>query len=350
MDRQEKNSFIQEPDEDLLLAYIRGKVSHEDAERIERWLQNNEANEKIVLQIASLYFAQRRKQRIEQRNPLQAFNKAQSQINARMGKRRMIHWAVAAACISGIVILSTLISYLRDPFKVPQQEQVITVQSNSGMRSKFNLPDGTIVYLNSGSKLSYSVPFDAAERHVNLTGEAYFNVAHDSERPFIADAFDGKFRVKVLGTEFNMQAFENKTDASVVLVSGRVNILAKGSDNKVYEQILSPSEKIAYNILTGKMNVEKVVPQYEIAWIEGRLMFKNSSLSEVLKKLSYFYNVKFEVKNPTISNYRFTGTFENRQLVQVLDYLQISSDIKYHIKQETEDDSQGVKQTVVTLQ
>lgn len=341
---------IQEPDEDLLLTYIRGETSVEDAARVERWLQNDEANEQVLLQIASLYFAQRRKQRIEQRKPLQAFAKAQRRIKMRSKKLRITRWAIAAACISGVIVLSTVISLLREPAVSSQRAQIVTVQSNAGMRSRFNLPDGSIVYLNSGSTLSYPVPFDAAERHVDLTGEAYFNVAHDSERPFVADAFDGKFRVKVLGTEFNMQAFADETDASATLVSGSVNVTMQGSDHKAYERVLSPSEKIAYNKFTGEMNVEKVIPQYEIAWTEGRLIFKNSLLPEVLKKLSYFYNVKFDVKNKAINNYRFTGTFENRQLFQVLDYLQISSDVKYRIDQVTEDDSQGVKQTVVTLQ
>jgi ferric-dicitrate binding protein FerR (iron transport regulator) len=350
MSYQEKNTNIQEPGVDSLLAYIRGEASVEDTGQVERWRHTDEANEKAILQIASLYFAQRRKQRIEQRNPLRAFNKTQRQIKIRTGRLRMTRWAVAAACISGVIILSTFISYLREPSVAPQQAQIVTVQSNAGMRSRFNLPDGTVVCLNSGSRLSYPVPFDAAERHVNLTGEAYFNVAHDSERPFIADVFDGKFRVKVLGTEFNLQAFDDDANANITLVSGQVNVTAKGPGNKVYEHILSPSEKVAYNTLTGEIRVEKVNTQYETGWIEGKLMFKNSPLPEVLKKLSYFYNVKFEVRNNAINNHRFTGTFENRQLFQVLDYLQISSDIKYRVNQVTEDDSQGIKQTAVTLE
>ena len=230
-----------------------------------------------------------------------------------------------------------------------QQAQVVTIQANAGMRSQFNLPDGTLVHLNSGSKLSYSIPFDQAQRQVTLEGEAYFQVTHHPEWPFVATVLDDRLKVKVLGTEFNLHAFDDEPNIMLTLVSGKVDVETKGMDNKVYAGSLSPSEKASYNIHTGQMNIEKVDVQYETAWIEGRLIFKNTVLPDVLKKLSYFYNVKFDVKNEDIKKYRFTGTFDNKQLFQVLDYFQISSDIRYQITQVTEDDSKSVQQTVVVL-
>ncbi len=349
MENRENNISFQEPDEESLLTYIRGKATAENVEKIENWLREDAANEKILLQIAAIYFAQNRKHRIEKRNSLQAFEKARRHIKARTRIRLITRTSVAAACILGVIVLSSVISYLRETPSQPLQAQIVTVQSNAGMRSQFNLPDGTVVFLNSGSSLSYPVPFDAAQRNVSLVGEAYFKVAHSENRPFIADVSDNRFQVRVLGTEFNLRAFADETHVAATLVSGKVDISAKGLDNKIYVQSMLPSEKVDYDILTGKTTIEKVETRYETGWIEGKLMFRNCLLPEVLKKLSYFYNVKFNVQNEKINNYRFTGTFDNKQLFQVLDYLQISSDIKYHIKQVSEDDSGGVKYTVVTL-
>ena len=90
-------------------------------------------------------------------------------------------------------------------------------------------------------------------------------------------------------------------------------------------------------------------PFIEAAWMEGKLMFKNMPLPQVLKRLSYFYNVKFEIQDPVINSYYFNGTFENKQLSQVLDYLKISSRIDYEIKQAMTDDSQGSQSTMVIL-
>ena len=84
---------------------------------------------------------------------------------------------------------------------------MVTVRSNPGMRTSCNLPDGTVAYLNSGSTLIYPVPYDNDKRAVTLDGEGYFKVTHDPEKPFIVNVADGKMRVKVLGTEFNLQAY-----------------------------------------------------------------------------------------------------------------------------------------------
>lgn len=350
MKDQEKYIPFREPGEDLLLTYIRGEASEEEARQVEYWMQEEEANEKVLLQIATIYYAQQRKYRIEKRNPLQAFETARRQIRQRTRKIWLRRVSVAAACMAGVIILSTLFSYLREVPAVPQQPtQIVTLEANSGMRSRFNLPDGTLVYLNSGSKLTYPVPFDPDQRKVTLVGEGYFEVSHHSDWPFIAGVADDRLQVKVLGTEFNLYAFSEEPNISVTLVSGSVEVVAKGPDSKTYTGILSPSEKANYDISTGQIGIDKVNTQYETGWTEGKLMFRNTPIRDVLKRLSYFYNVKFDIQNDAINNYRFTGTFDNKQLFQVLDYLQISSDIRYRIRQVNEDDSVSVKHTVVTL-
>ncbi len=350
MTNREDNISCEAPDEELLLAYIRGKTSKEDAQKIEYWLQNDEANERVLLQIASIFYARQRQYRIEKRNPLQAFESARRQIQQRTRRLWIRRISTAAACIAGVIILSTVFSRLHKYPDASQQVQMVTIQANAGMRSQFTLPDGTLVYLNSGSKLSYPMPFDQAQRKVTLVGEGYFDVSHDPDRPFIAGVFNDRLQVKVLGTEFNLYAFDDDSNIAVTLVSGHVDVIAKDDNNKTYAGSLSPSEKATYDIHTGKISIEKVNTQYDTGWIEGKLMFRNSLLPDVLKRLSYFYNVKFDIKNEAINSYRFTGTFDNKQLFQVLDYLQISSNIEYRIKQVTEDDSLGVKQTVITLQ
>ena len=156
-------------------------------------------------------------------------------------------------------------------------------------------------------------------------------------------------RVKVLGTEFNLQSYNNESIVQTTLVSGAVHIEAVKNGDIASNIKLKPSERAVYDISSGSVSIATVNTEYDTAWKEGRLMFKDMPIPQVLKKLSYFYNVRFDVKDSVINTYRFTGTFENKQLSQILDYLKISSQIDYTIKQMTSDDSSGIQNETVTL-
>jgi ferric-dicitrate binding protein FerR (iron transport regulator) len=112
---------------------------------------------------------------------------------------------------------------------------------------------------------------------------------------------------------------------------------------------LEPDEKATHNFLTGQTTIRKVNTASEYAWKDGKLIFKDTPMPEVLNKLSNYYNVKFVVRNPVINSYPFTGTFDNRQLSQVLDYFKHTSNITYTLQQVTEDESSDNKHTIVIL-
>ena len=217
------------------------------------------------------------------------------------------------------------------------------------MRTSLDLPDGSIAYLNSGSTLSYPSSYDAEERRVTLVGEAYFSVKHDPAHPFIVSVSHDRLRVKVLGTEFNNRAYEKENVVQTTLVSGSVNIVVKEDKRKTNERNLYPSEKAVYDLTDKTLEVINVDVESEIAWKEGRLVFKETPLPEVLRCLANFYNVDFNVMDPVLDSYRFTGTFNNRQLSQILDYLRISSRIDYSIKRMEMDDSLSAQREQIVL-
>ncbi len=357
------------PEATILLRYIKEIASEEEKEIVKQWLGEDDANEKELLQIARIYYAEQTKNRILSRDPLEAYYKTDKVIQRK--KQRLLFRRVAsvAAFFAGVAILSAVFSYLQNQ-KEEITPQMVTVTSNTGMRTQFNLPDGTIVYLNSGSTFTYPVPYDKNERKVNLVGEAFFKVARRENQPFIVNVHDEKFNIKVLGTEFNVQAYENDDEINTTLVSGSVVLEYKNNQGDLYKQSLSPSEKAVYNRITDnvntmiinnydnpsdtiskkeQMNIRKVNTKYETAWIEGKLMFDDTPLPEVLKRLSHYYNVGFQVNDPVLKSYRFTGTLVERELSQVLDYLKLSSHIDYRIHPLKEDDSNGRKYTMIEL-
>lgn len=339
-----------EPKGIVLLRYIRDEVSEEERVWIEAWLKADAGNERILQQVAAIYYALNTHQRIVSRDPVAAYEKVCHQIKSRSRRLWLKRVSAIAACFIGILLISSALSFWYIQNAGISKPQFVTVQANAGMRTHFNLPDGTIAYLNSGSTLTYPLPYDKKERKVSLSGEAYFKVAHNEMQPFVVSVANDRMRVNVLGTEFNLQSYKDERVVETTLVSGSVKIEMLKNGNVVSGVKLKPSEKAVYDIPSGTVSIANVNTEYDTAWKDGRLMFKDMPLPEVLKKLAYFYNVKFDVKDPVINSYCFTGTFENKQLSQVLDYLKISSRIDYTIEHVKSDDSLKVLYTTVVLQ
>jgi ferric-dicitrate binding protein FerR (iron transport regulator) len=336
------------PDATVVLRYIKGAASAEEKTAINNWLAGEVSHEKELQQIASIYYARQTKERILARNSSKAFEMVEKQVKRKALIKRMRGIAIATACSTGVLLLSPAIGYYMSQTR-EATPQTVVVTSNPGMRTQFGLPDGTTVYLNSGSTFTYPMPYDKKERKVTLSGEAYFKVAHKEDQPFIVDVLNGSLHVKVRGTEFNIQAYENDEEINTTLLSGSVTLEYTDRKGNTGRTLLAPSEKATYNPLTRYFNKTETNVQIETSWIEGKLIFRNTPISEVLKRLSHYYNVRFEIKNPGIENYHFTGTFINKQLSQVLDYLKISSKINYKINSTVEDDSNGMKYAIIVL-
>ena len=348
MENTDPNNLDREPNDSLLLSYIKGTATASEKASVEAWIAENAENEKTVRQLGKIYFAQRTHERIASRDPQMAFEKVQKRINGKMRRIWVQRFVVAAACLVSVVFLLKITTRTQQPLQ-QQQAQLITVEANPGMRTHIHLPDGTMAYLNSGSTLTYTIPFDVKERKVALKGEAYFKVSHNPEQPFVVSVADDKMNIKVLGTEFNVQAYNDDDLIQTTLVSGAIDLHYKNSNGEIVGRSVKPSEKVVYDSHSGNVSVKTVNTDYDTAWMQGRLVFKETPLPEVLKKMTHYYNVTFSVVDPVIQTYNFTGTFDNRQLSQVLDYLKISSGIDYDINQSNQDDSEGVNRTRIIL-
>lgn len=350
MKTENRHINFQEPEGMMLLRYIKDTASNEEKSYIEAWLEADENNKRILLQTARIYYANNAMERIASRDSLAAYRKVEGHISRSERSYWLRRVTAAVACIAAIVGLSTLVSYIWiNSASKDVHSQFVSLQANAGMRSHFDLPDGTIVFLNSGSVLSYPVPYDPHERKVQLSGEAYFKVARDEKKPFIVSASEDRCRVRALGTEFNIQAYKEEDIISTTLVNGSVEVEVENEGGNLYTCKLQPSEKAVCNLKEGQIAVREVNIAYETAWIEGKLMFKDTPLSEVLRKLSYYYNVEFTVEDPVIKSYCLTGVLDNRQLSQTLDYLKLSSNIDYRIEEVDTDDSLGIRRTHVIL-
>ena len=177
-----------------------------------------------------------------------------------------------------------------------------------GKTSEVLLPDGTRVFLNAGSRLIYPENFSGKTREVFLVGEAYFDVKHDLNHPFIVQLND--LRVKVLGTRFNISAYSADNIIETVLAEGKVSMEKNnaGLFDKVTE--LVPGQLASFDRTIQSINLKSVDANNYILWTKGLFQFESTDLSRITKRLERYYNIRFEYKDPLLGGLRISGKME----------------------------------------
>jgi len=196
-----------------------------------------------------------------------------------------------------------------------------------GKRSLITLSDGTKVWLNSGSTLSFPPAFRGKTREVNLTGEAFFDVTHNKEKPFYVKT--DAFKMKVYGTRFDVRAYEQDKDYNIVLVEGKVS-MNSSNNSRSKEVFLSPNHKATISRGAEDFEISDVdnMETYT-SWTEGYLTFSNSDISDLLKQVSRYYNATIEVNMPT-NNEKIYGKLDLKDnLERVLDGIAFISKTNY---------------------
>ena len=179
------------------------------------------------------------------------------------------------------------------------------------------LSDGTKIYLNSDSELTYPSLFNTDTREVTLRGEAYFEVTKDAKRPFIVKTED--VDVKVLGTCFNVMAYESENTVEATLVSGSVCVTA----NKT-ERIITPNEQFSFNKEKQTIAVATVNTEEYTSWMSGKYIFKNTTLEEILTKLEHWHHINVNFENESLKEIRFSLAIERetplQQIINIINY------------------------------
>ena len=251
----------------------------------------------------------------------------------------MSFWQIVQR-IAAILFFPLLIGSLAYFWIQPEREKDsswVEIQCPLGVRTKFHLPDGTTGFLNSGSNLMYQTVF-ADNRKVKLTGEAYFDVVHNAKFPF--HVITKNVDVKVLGTSFNVIAYDGEGTEEIVLQKGHVDVFDKDGSRMA---TLVPDQKLVFTKENKKFGVEKVVSEQYTSWKEGKLMFRNENIKDVAARLSRWYNAEIVVNESDnqIQSYTFHGTFVDEQLDDVLKILSLGAPIKY-VEDERKSDQNGV--------
>ena len=229
------------------------------------------------------------------------------------------------------------------------------INTKYGSKTNIVLPDGTKVWLNAGSKMTYDKDYGINLREVNLTGEAYFDVIKNPQKPFIIHT--NKINIKVLGTAFNVRCYPDEKNTETSLVRGSLEVTMKDGGEKI---ILKPNEKLIFSnndsqpVITSNSNPGKIIPNVpgnvfelshlsvlpqdssivETSWVNNKLVFRSETFEEVALKMERWYAVSIIFKDEKLKAKKFTGVFENETVDQALNALQLTTSFVYRINKE----------------
>uniref|UniRef100_UPI0026277B48 FecR family protein n=1 Tax=Bacteroides sp. TaxID=29523 RepID=UPI0026277B48 len=236
---------------------------------------------------------------------------------------------IASVVIITVGVTAALFSIGEDKDNVNIAMQTITVPA--GQRVNLDLPDGSNVWLNAGTRMQYPVSFMKDKREVILDGEAYFEVAHNEKCPFVVHT--STLDVEVLGTKFNVEAYSKRKVFETSLMQGKVRV--KSPENKNISVTLLPNQKTT--LKSGKLVVSKIDDYNVYRWKEGLYCFKSKPFAEIMQDLERYYDLKIQLDKQSIAKVALTGKF---RISDGLDYALrvLQNDVAFTYRRDKEND------------
>ncbi|MCC5905350.1 MAG: FecR domain-containing protein [Balneolaceae bacterium] len=338
----------------LLQNWLNGNCTRREAKVVERWLKQSPENIDLLdhlvrTDMASFTGFDQEKvkseilKKIESMDPDFGKQKKKSekyrlysdQPGNQWQKSGAFWWLRAAAAIL-VFISAGLFTSMYEEADIAGEEIVFKeVISPSRTITTLTLSDGSVVELNANSSLRYPDPFPLDERFVYLEGEAFFNVAGESDRTFIVRS--GSLKTTVLGTEFNVNYMKELDRVDVALVEGRVSVEPSVGYHQQSEIILEPNQWIRYTGSNGLQGIQKGV-ESRLLWRDGILEFEEKNMLEVASTLEYWYGVDIEVEGESAKVKEVTGTFRDVSLEHVLETLKFVVGIEYEMQKNSDEE------------
>lgn len=205
------------------------------------------------------------------------------------------------------------------------------ISTSSGLRSVFQLPDGTKVWMNGSTKIKYPILFSKDERRIQLEGEAYFEIAKNEEKPFIIDF--GTLHVEAVGTAFNCTAYPEDNLIETALTEGKIKVTRVFEGKKKEEYLVDVGQVISYQPNSGQFQLQEGNLDKYLSWRSGKFIFRNDPLEVVCQKLERWFNAEIVIKDESLKSYSFTGTFKEEGLTEIIELISLTSPICYKVSE-----------------
>jgi transmembrane sensor len=323
-----------------------GEITPEEQLLLHQWINVSAANKRYYSEQKKLWSLVNRHQMMKLIDERKAYRNVSDQLFSTPKIGFLTYFQRIAAILILPLLIASAYYYFNSTQNHDQQSAIVynTAETSLGMRSSLTLPDGTKVWLNAGSKLSYPVTFSNEFRAVRLSGEAYFEVKKDKKWPFLVNS--GNMNIVVSGTTFNCNAYPENNEIQTVLVEGQVTLI---NESSTVSEELQPGELAVFEKNSQQISKTKADLQKYIAWKSGMLMFRDDRMDKVVEKLERWYNVEIEIKDKEISDYIYNATFVDESLDQVLKMLSLSAPISYVVTARCKQQDQTFEKQTVKL-
>lgn len=249
--------------------------------------------------------------------------------NTKIGKTKRIPVLQKISAAAAIVILLLSVGTILWNEGVIPGKDIVTINAPQGVRVEVFLPDGSRVWLNSGSKLTYNKKFENNTRRLKFKGEAFFNISHNPSRPLIVETEDAN--IEVLGTRFNVISKPDEQKWEATLVSGSIRV-SPSNKKKVKTPIsLTSGEKAVWSAKKQGFIVEQANTPNITRWVNNHLVFENETFGELAKQLELTFGVKILVPSKLANSYRFTATFTDESIYEIFNLLKITAPFDFSV-------------------
>ena len=285
-------------DKETLYRFFAGEASSEEKNKIKEWLEASPDHDEELLRERELFDAVM----LAEPANVASLYAEEPRVAKRNGLLRRVTIEVMKVAAVVVLIAGCMLLWHRSEMKTLASASN-SIDVPSGQRASVTLADGTKVWLNSRSELTYPAAFAEGQRRVRLDGEAYFEVAHDASRPFTVETTKGE--VRVLGTKFNVEAYSDMTGFRTSLVEGSVKVTGLGG--KAESVVLSPGQEA--QLVGGRLRVSSMDGDDNLRWREGLMCFKNATFTGLMKRMEKCYGVRIVVENRRMDSYVCSGKF-----------------------------------------
>ena len=294
-------------DQEILQKYVRGYATEVEKEHVVAWVKADVENKRELYVLRKLY-------------DIAIWKKNEETSGIQKKSKQFYFYRITAAVVVSLLLLITN-WYTFHINKRGPEIIMQTIRVPAGQRAELTLTDGTSVWLNAGSTLSFPNYFEDGKREVSLDGEAYFDVEKDTRNPFIVKT--QKFDIEVLGTEFNVLAYRKSSLFEVSLLDGAVDVCT--NDERVE---LQPNERLS---LSGNRLLKEQIRNYDyLLWKNGLICFDDESVDLVVSKLELYFDTNIVIENESFMKKKYTGKFRTKDGIEhILKVFQLKDNFIY---------------------
>ena len=310
-------------DDELLIAYFKGEVSDEEAQQITEWIEAKIEHQRYYQQLCRLFEVSYWIEDIPEQTEV-AFPKKTQALPWK-------HYVISFMKVAAIFVLGFALHFFLNWQKTTHHELQHQIHVPTGQHVEIMLADGSKVWLNSGSTLTFPSKFNGKKRMVELDGEGFFEVKSDKEHPFIVST--SKYQVKAVGTSFNIYDYQDSPQFEAALLNGKVEVTTNAKKSSVV--ILTPNQRAA--LCQGVLKVKPIENANNYLWRKGILYF-NEPLLEVFDKLQEYYDIEFQIRNSSLTRKSpyCTGKFRAKDgLEHIIRVLKETNHFDYQIDYES---------------